>query len=278
MQLELIGPSPLAHDEQGNQLTRIGTLFLEQAALYTMAPGVHAWQRLNFIDHLNRQRAARGEAPLTPEEEQNVETNSVDLVFEPDHILIRPDPERMELALVGDDLLQTLVSKRKIKFLYVSDVRVREAIKRRGELWRLSALPKSREAKERLVFGSKVGIHGLPIYFYNRLTGTRWLTFEAFEGLSKLDPPALALHLQEIADHSVRRNRLERPEIAFFAADLRQFGAKHFAGVAWSQLSPDQLRARFEDLRDHFLSAVQADPTATVTYDIETADSITQDE
>jgi hypothetical protein len=256
MQLQLIGPNPLAHDEQGQQLTRIGTLFTDRATLYTMAPGVHAWQRLNFIDHLNQQRAAEGAPALTPEEEQNVEANSVDLVFESDHILIRPDPERMELALTADDLLQTLVSKRKIKFLYVSDSRVREAIKRRGELWRLSALPKSREAKERLVFGSKVGIHGLPIYFYNRLTGTRWLTFEAFEGLSKLDPAALAPHLQEIADHSVRRNRLDRPEIDFFAADFRQFGAKHFEGVAYSQLSPDQLRAKFEDLRNHFRSAV----------------------
>ncbi|HWW02515.1 MAG TPA: hypothetical protein VNZ64_22650 [Candidatus Acidoferrum sp.] len=254
--LELIGPHPLARDDQGRQLTRIGTLFPDYATLYTLAPGVHAWQRLNFIEHLNRQRTAKGAPPLTPGEEQTVETNSVDLVFESDHILIRPDPERMELALAADDLLQTLVSKRKIKFLSVSDSRVRDAIKRQGECWRLSAMPKNREAKERLVFGSKVGIHGLPIYFYNRLTGTRWLTFQEFERLGKLDPAALALHLQEIADHSLRRNRLDRPEIDFFAADLRQFSARHFAGVVYANLPPDQLRAKFEELRDHFRSAV----------------------
>lgn len=256
MQLELIGPHPLAQDDQGRQLTRIGTLFPEQATLYTLAPGVHAWQRLNFIEHLNRQRAAQSAPPLTPEEEQLIATNSVDLVFESDHILIRPDPEHMELALAADELLQTLISKRKIKFLSVSDSRVRDAIKRQGECWRLSAVPKSREAKERLVFGSKVGIHGLPIYFYNRLTGTRWLTFTEFEGLSKLEPAALALHLSEIADHSLRRNRLDRPEIDFFAADLRRFGAGEFKGVAYDQLSPEQLRAKYEELRDHFRSAV----------------------
>ncbi len=81
------------------------------------------------------------------------------------------------------------------------------------------------------MFGSKVGIHGLPIYFYNRLTGTRWLTCQEFENLGKLDDASLARHLQEIADHAIPRNRLGRPEVDFFAADLRRFGARQFAGV-----------------------------------------------
>ena len=254
--LELIGPHPLATDSEGRQLTRIGTLFPGYNTLYTAAPGVHAWQRLNFTDHLNAQRAANNLPPLSPDEEQKVANDSVDLIFEADHILIRPDAERMELAFDADELLQTLVSKRQIKFLAVSDARVREAIKRRGECWRLSAIPKSLEAKARLVLGSKVGIHGLPIYFYNRLTGTRWLTFKEFENLGNLEPAALACHLQEIADHSLRRNRLDRPEIDFFAADLRRFGPREFGGVIYQQLAPDQLRAKFEELKAHFASAV----------------------
>src|SRR5258708_6331087 len=169
MQLETIGPHPLARDEQGAQVTHIGTLFPEFSVLYTRAPGVHAWQRLGFIDHLNAKRASQGLPRLTPDEEENVITNSVDLVFESDHILIRPDPERMELAFAADELLQGLVSKRQVKFLSVSDPRVREAIKRQGECWRLSSVPKTNEARERMILGSKVGIHGLPIYYYNRL-------------------------------------------------------------------------------------------------------------
>jgi hypothetical protein len=256
MQLQVIGPHPLARDSQGRQISRIGTLFPEQAALFTMAPGVHAWQRSSFIDRLNSERTGRGLAPLTPEEEQAVSCNSVDLFFEPDHILIRPDPERMELAFATDELLQTLVSKRLVKFMSAADVRVREAIKRRGECWRLSSIPKGREAKERMVFGSKVGIHGLPLYFYNRLTGTRWLTCQAFESLGQLGAAELARHLQEIADHSLCRNRLDRPEIDFFAADLGRFGAPDFAGVVYSQLSEEQLRAKFEELKAHFRAAV----------------------
>jgi len=47
----------------------------------------------------------------------------------------------MELACLADELLQSLVFKRQVKFLSVADHRVREAIKHRGECWRLSAIP-----------------------------------------------------------------------------------------------------------------------------------------
>ena len=256
MQLELIGPHPFARDEQGRQITRIGTLFPQYSTLWTQLPGVHALQRLGFIERINADRARNSLPPLSLEEEEKLSAESVDLIFEADHILIRPDPERMDLACAADELLQGLVSKRQVKFLSVADRRVREAIKHRGECWRLSAIPRTREAKERMVFGSKVGIHGLPIYFYNRLTGTRWLTCQEFENLGKLDHASLARHLQEIAEHALLRNRLGRPEVDFFAADLRRFGARQFAGVAYEQLPPEQVRAKFDELRDHFRSAV----------------------
>src|SRR5262249_26218872 len=116
MQVELIGPHPFARDEQGRQLARIGTLFIESGTLYTKPPGVHAWQRLNFIEHLNSQRIAKGQAALSLEQEQSTANNSVDLVFDSDHILIRPDPQQMQLAFAADELLQGLVSKRQVKF------------------------------------------------------------------------------------------------------------------------------------------------------------------
>ena len=256
MQLELIGPHPFARDEQGRQVSRIGTLFPPYRALWTELPGVHALQRLGFIERVNSARKAEGLPELSLEEEEKLTAESVDLVFDEEHVLIRPDPERMDLACVADELLQTLMSKRQVKFLSVADLRVRDAIKHRGEWWRLSAIPRSREAKQRLVFGSKVGIHGLPIYFYNRLTGTRWLTCQEFEGLGKLDDAGLAQHLQEVADHAMLRNRLGRAEVDFFAADLRRFGPRQFAGVMYTQLPSEQLRGKFDDLCAHFRSAV----------------------
>jgi len=256
MQLELIGPHPFALNEQGRQATRIGTLFPQYSALWTQLPGVHALQRAGFTDRINAERSRNALPPFTPEEEDKVSAESVDLIFESDHILIRPDPQRMDLAFLADELLQGLVSKRQVKFLSVADRRVRDAIKHRGECWRLSSIPRTREAKERMVLGSKVGIRGLPIYFYNRLTGTRWLTCQEFEGLGKLDNASLAQHLQEIADHTMLPNRLGRPEVDFFAADLRRFGARQFAGVVYEQLPPEALRTKFEEQRVHFRSAV----------------------
>jgi hypothetical protein len=254
--LEIIGPHPFEQDEHGAQKVRIGTLFPEQNVLYTQIPGVHAWQRASFIDLVNSRRAAKGLSPLNFEEEQRLAGESVDLIFEPDYLLIRPDPERMDLAFVGDELLQGLVSKLKIRFLSVSDRRVREAIKRRGENWRLSGIPKSKESKQSLIQTSRVGIYGHPIYYYNRLTGTRWLTFQEFKGLARLEDVPLAKHLQEIADHALRHNRLNRPEVDFFAADLRRFGPREFSGVVYEQMAAAELRAKYVDLLEHFRSAV----------------------
>ena len=53
MQLELIGPHPFEQDAQGRQVTRIGTLFPQQRTLWTRLPGVHALQRIVFIEQVN---------------------------------------------------------------------------------------------------------------------------------------------------------------------------------------------------------------------------------
>src|ERR1035441_7438165 len=93
MQLELIGPHPFARDEQGRQITRIGTLFPQYNTLWTQPPCVHALQRLGFIDRLNAERARNALPPFSLEEEDKLSAESVDLIFEADYILIRPDPE-----------------------------------------------------------------------------------------------------------------------------------------------------------------------------------------
>jgi len=256
MDLELIGPSPFEPDEQGRRRTRIGTLFVDSKSLYTLPPDVHAFQRSAFIDLINRRRAAAGTGALSLEEEEKVCRNSVDLIFDAEMAMIRPNPARMDLAFAADELLQGLVSKRRIIFLSVSDRRVREAIKRRGECWRLSGIPTTKEEQARLIQGSKVAIEEQPIYYHNRLTGTRWLTCEEFVNMGKLNDGALAKQLQEIANYSIRRNHLGRPEVDFFAADLRHCGPALFAGIDFGQLGGGELRARYEALKLHFISAV----------------------
>ena len=41
----------------------------------------------------------------------------------------------------------------------------------------------------------------------------------------------------------------------FFAADLRRFGAREFAGVVYGKTPGEALRAKFEELKEHFRSA-----------------------
>jgi hypothetical protein len=256
MDLELIGPHPFDQDKQGRQQVRVGTLFLGHKVLYTLPPGVHAWQRSAFIESLNSKRAKAGAGPLSLEEEEKVCRDSVDLIFDPGQVLIRPNPARMDLAFAADELLQQLISKRRIIFLSVSDRRVREAIKRRGECWRLSAIPTTKEEKARLILSSKVAIAELPIYYYNRLTGTRWLTCQEFANLGGLDDAALAAQLQEIGNYSIRRTQAGRPELDFFAVDLRHCGPALFAGIDFGKLPAAELRAKYDGIKTHFISAV----------------------
>lgn len=253
--VELIGYHPFAKDDKQRLRTRIATLFAGNRVLWTANPPFHMGQRLAFIDELNRQRAADGFPPLSPDDEAELHRGAVDLIIEPDGVQIRPDPEQMEMAFAADELLQTFVSKRQIRYLRVNLPAVHDAIEKRGELWRITAVPKSLEERDKLIAGSRVGLFGDPIYYYNAITGTRWLTCEAFSRLGARDDFSLATYLQEIADHCGRQNRLGQPELDFFAVDVGSFGASRFAGLNFKELPATELRDRYERLKNHFHAA-----------------------
>lgn len=256
MALEIIGPAPFERDAQGQLKTRVATIFPKHKTLVT-TPGIHGWQRNEFLEHLQRKRKAAGLRELTYTEGEAECAESVDLLIEPDAILIRPDPDRMKLALEADELLQELVSKRKIKFLFAVNDKVQGAIKARGECWRIAALPRSREEIRKMILDSKVAIRERPIYYQNRITGTKFVTYAEFAKLGELEPEQLLRQLEEIAEFARKRNRLGNPEVDFFAADPLRFGARDFAGLRFkSGLGPDAVRAKFEELKDRFRDAV----------------------
>ena len=135
MPLNILGEHPLAKDGNGKLKSRIATIFPFANTIVTL-PGIHATQRLAYLDWLRRQRQELGLAPLSREEEAGEWQNSVDLIMEDDAILIRPDPDNMALAFRADELLQQLVPKHQVRFLLVRNEKVRAAIKQRGECWR----------------------------------------------------------------------------------------------------------------------------------------------
>ncbi len=253
MTLQIIGESPLLSG--GPDLFRkgLGTIFPAWNTLVTVA-GIHASQRLAFIEHLNARRAEAGQPELTSDEQEALWAQSVDLFFEANALLIRPDPDNMPLAIAADDLLQTLVSKQNIRFLQATNEQVRQKIKERGESWRISPLPRSIEEIKEMIHNSRTAIGGEPLYYHNRLTGTRFLTCDAFTRLEVLGPESLVRHLEEIREFTQKRNRLQQPEIAFFPAGC--LASDFVQGQAFASLGPAELKAAYERLKGQFITSV----------------------
>ena len=247
----VVGRHPFDKDAKGNPVSRIATVFLRTPGLVTL-PGIHATQRVAWTDFLNRRRAKEGAPPLDQAEVEAEWEESVDLIVEPDEILIRPDPDAMPLAFRADELLLDVASKRQIRFLYVSNLKVRNALRNRGEYWRISALPRTGAEMEAMIRSSRLAIGAGVIYYYNRLTGTRYVTLSEFRALGGLDDESLRRHLAEIQTHCRRRNRTGSPEIDFFLAagafGEADFEARDFAAADGTALRTAHagLAARFE--------------------------------
>ena len=197
----------------------IATVF-PQAGVVVTLPGIHATQRQAYTDYVDGERIARNMPPLTEEQRVEIWLESVDLLMEGDVVLIRPDPARMDLALAADELLQQELPPQRIRFLFVNNPTVREAIYHRGEAWRIQPLPRSDEEIADLIITSRVGVGGRPIYYYSTYCGTRVLTYTEFVELGKMGTAELKLHLAEIAELSRRRNRRGVVELTLFMCNL----------------------------------------------------------
>ncbi len=254
MSIRIIGEHPFARGENNRLLSRIGTIFPRTRTLITL-PGIHATQRMAYVETLNAERQNSGLPRLTEEDEMVEWQQSVDLIMDDTVMLIRPDPENMPLAFEADDLLQELMSKQNIKFLNVMNERVRMAIKERGENWRITPIPQSPDEMKRMIQSATISIGWRSIYYYSRVIGTRYLTYQQLCALESLPDNELNSHLHEIRDFSNRHNRLGQPEVAFFAVN-DAFGSADFADFDGSLLSGDVLRQRFEALKAKFKNAV----------------------
>ena len=254
MMPRIIGAHPLAKDERGRLNSRIGTVFPGDRVIVTL-PGIHAMQREAYMVLLDAQRQQRGDPPLTPQERAVQWEKAVDLIMEDDLILIRPDPDNMPLAFAADDVLTELVPTRQVRFLHVLNEKVREAVKRRGQCWRITPLPTSHKAMRQMIASSRIGIGGREIYYFNNTTGTRFLTCEGFARLGTLEPEELRRHLMEIQDYSARLNRLGNPEIDFFLA-AGAFSKADLEGRDFRSMSVEEIQAVHQALAAKFRNVV----------------------
>ena len=252
--IQLIGQHPLARTPEGALVSSIATAFPLTRTLVTL-PGIHMSQRMAYTEALDRQRQAVGQPPLTDDEQLAIWQEGVDLIVQGDTVLIRPNPEDMALTFRADEMLQELVRKRKIRFLFVQSEGVRSAIRRRGELWRIVPVACTKEQMQRAIRESRIAIGGRPIYYYNAISGTRWLTCQDFGDLGRLSDDELRVHLLEIARYSAARNSRGNPEIDFFMA-RDHFGEADFATADFAGLAGTELTAAFESLHQKFDTAV----------------------
>ncbi|MCC6579101.1 MAG: hypothetical protein IT440_01575, partial [Phycisphaeraceae bacterium] len=194
---------------------RIATAFPVAGVIVT-TPGIHATQRQAYTDQLDQNRRAQAMPLLSHAQRMDIWLEAVDLLVEGENILIRPDPDRMDLAFKADELLQDLAPRQRIRFLFARNAKVRDAINRRGEAWRIQPLPRSKEEMRRLIVNSPVAVRGRPIYYYCAVHGTRILTYAQFNGLGVMSDDDLRLHLGEIAALGRGRNVRGWPEMALF--------------------------------------------------------------
>ena len=245
--MEIFGDRLFAKDAEGKLISRIGTIFFRTPGLVTKK-GVHAMQRMMWIDELNRRRAEKGEPAMTMVEEDAELMDSADLIFTEEYVLIRPDPERMDLAIKADQELQKLVSKRKIRFLNTSAAKVRAVLRARGENWRMARHPISQEDMSELIENSKVPICEKPIYYYNRTTGTRYITASGYDEVAKMPDEEYRRQVEEVLNGLNKRNRLGQPEVDIFPTTTPIEIKKAFRMLKVDTLSTPELRRAIDKI------------------------------
>ena len=240
--MKVIGDKIFARGADGQLLSRIGTMFFKTPGLVTKR-GVHAMQRLMWIEDLNAARAAEGKPALTLSEEDAEMAESVDLIFTEELVLIRPNPDRMDLAFRADEELQKLVSKRAVRFLNTSSAAVRKALRERGENWRMARQPISQDDMADLINASKIPMNERPIYYYNRLTGTRYITASGYNEIEHLKPDEFRRQIEEVVTGLSKRNRSGHPEVDLFPTTTPIEIKKAFKAMKPSELDDAALKA-----------------------------------
>jgi hypothetical protein len=249
----IIGPALDARDEHGRLRVAVATVFPEAATIVTEGM-MHAEQHFHYLDIVNADRTAQGQPPLTEAERDAIIARSVDLLVDDRGILIRPNPARMDLAIAADELLAEYAPKRSIKYIWLSDDRVRNALKRRGENWRVYLPPTAADQIIQTIDASRAAIACGRIYYYSPASGSRLLTNSEFSRLSALTDSELQKQLEEIGVYSVKFNHIGSPEIEFFEARGRM--AVTAADLDAIRQAPASARQKFEELRDRFRAAV----------------------
>ncbi len=253
MSLNILGPSPYGQGGDGVFKARVATIFPRGNTLLTIG-ATHFEQHEKFLEVLDQEREAQGLPRLAGEQRNEAFMQGVDLIIHPNTIFIRPDPEQLDLIFEADEMLQELASKLRIRFMLAGTPKVYEALKQRGECWRITPETVTTEDMIQLIRNSRMALGGRPIYYHSPSTGTRLLTIQTLRELGKLSDDELRQHLLEIQEYSALYNRKRNREVDFFQGSWPLHEA--FQAADFRQASPEALRGLLTELSEKFAETV----------------------
>lgn len=226
--------------------SKVGTMFFKTPCLVTQR-GTHLMQRMAWAKILREENPQ-----LTDSEIDEEMAQSADLLFRGDEVLIRPDPAHMDLAFAADEVLQGMMSKRKIRFLNTHSAKVRDALRERGENWRMARMPISQDDMATQITAAKSSIHLADIYYYNAATGTRYLTAGEFMRVTEMSANTFRDQVREIVKGMKTRNRLGQLDVDLFPLSIPNELRVQFRELEVDALNDEELHAQVAVLAQKF--------------------------
>lgn len=250
----IVGPNPLDQETQAASHTRPATLFLGRGMLVTEG-ATHFGQCLRFREWIDEARTRKGEGKISDDDWRMVEQRAVCLYYAQGCLEISVGRNDLDQVFEADEFLQARhVPKPRIRFQSVNNPKFLDRIRRRGELWRVTPWPRGAEEIARHLEASRTSLGQQPIYYYNRFTGTRFLTYAKFRELEGLDDDSLAAQMLEIAEYLPKWNRCGEREIRFWPREPRNAKAI-LASIGSAPADPKKLRAGYGQLLAAFEEA-----------------------
>ncbi len=252
----IIEDNPLLTDESGELKYKVATFFSDGLNEVVLSgPTIHPVLKIYYLARVESVRAETGLPDLTDIENDWIISQSVDLVIEHNMVYIRSSAKRMEQAYRADAYLQSLgIPRSSVRFINVYKDEVRDAIKRRGEIWRLQETPKSSEEIIDFINSSRIQLGTKTVYYYSRTTGTKYLTCTEFMNIGKLPDAEIRACLEEIKDLSARRIEDGSPAVVFFKT--QNFGNSNFEPFDFASVD-SHMMSHYNLLKKNFVFSTE---------------------
>lgn len=163
------------------------------------------------------------------------------------NVLIRDDGHPMPHVFHAAELLEEVFYDQadRIRYLGITDERVRDAVRGKGQLWRINPPAQTTEEMEKYIRSSRVQIGSEVVYYYDPHSGTRYLTEQAVESLFELDEERHRACAEEIAAYAGKQNKCGIPQVVGFNTPVALDGSLQSIRAAFETRADPSVGAEF---------------------------------